>query len=90
MEGILPHVLIGTCPACEQALKVKEHAPRKHMHITCHCGWHGDVEVNDALVAHASELRAHGAGHRRRKSPWERWVKSLVGSWQRAMVKRRH
>jgi len=90
MEGILSHVVIGACPECGHALKAKEHAPRKWMHITCRCGWHGDVEVNDALVAHANELRAHGAGHRRRKSYWERLMKLVSAWWQRATTNRKH
>jgi hypothetical protein len=88
MEGVMVHVRIGVCPECGQVLKAKEHAPRKRMHITCHCGWHGDVEVNDALVAKAHELRTHGAGHRRRKSAWYRFSKLLERWWQ--VVIRRH
>jgi hypothetical protein len=87
-EGILPHVHIGVCPACGHALKAKKHAPRKRMHITCHCGWHGDVIVEDALVAAADELRSQGVGHRRRRSLWERWVKSLATWCKRALSRR--
>jgi hypothetical protein len=59
------------------------------MHITCHCDWHGDIEVDDALVARANELRAQGAGRRERKSPWQRFLKSLANWWQRT-VRHRH
>jgi hypothetical protein len=58
------------------------------MHITCPCGWHGDLKVDDALVARAAELRAHGAGHRRRKSKWQRMAQRLKLWWQAGLRKR--
>lgn len=82
----MSHVVIGTCPLCSRSLRAKEHAPRSRMHITCHCGWHGDIDVDEGLVAHAGEMRAHGAGHRSRvhhKSLWQRFVKPLVFWWRR-------
>jgi hypothetical protein len=67
-------VVIGICPACGQAMKVKEHAPRPHMHYTCHCGWHGAVEVDEAVLNAAQSLRDEGAGHRHKRPPswWRR------------------
>ncbi len=79
----MPHVNIGNCPACGQPLKAKEHAPRERMHITCHCGWHGPVQPDDSLVRHAEDLRLQGAGHRHRKTSWERFLKWCRAWWKK-------
>lgn len=79
----MPHIVIGVCPVCGHPLKVKEHAPRPNMHITCHCGWHGEIHPDEPLLHHAEELRAQGAGHRPPKTPWQRFLKRWRSWWNR-------
>jgi hypothetical protein len=83
----MAHVAIGMCPDCGNTLKAREHAPRKQMHITCRCGWRGDLQVDDALVQRAGLMRASGAGHRRPKSIWRRFVARLRSWWPQLSLK---
>jgi hypothetical protein len=76
----MTQIVIGDCPQCGHALKVKEYAPRPHMHYTCSCGWHGPVELSDAVIARAEELRREGAGrrHKTHLSVWGRIVRTIT------------
>lgn len=80
----MAQVVVGTCPQCGRELKAKEHAPRVRMSYTCHCGWHGRLEIEPELIARAEVLRDHGAGRRFKKPPtaWQR-LRRWLTAWLR-------
>src|SRR5262245_59390718 len=53
----MARTVAGVCPSCGAALKVKEHAVRARMRVTCRCSWSGMIRPRPSLVARGEELR---------------------------------
>ncbi len=72
-------VPVGTCESCGRQLKVKQHAIKRQMHLTCRCGTVTVLTADESQVQRAAKLRRTVPRKRREQKIKRKWIPDPQG-----------